>query len=758
MLVYNVISIICLAMIAAIFATVVVKIIVLKHPERVVYIRNFKKGKAAIIYVIAIPLYCLNGLYSGKDILEALFDAISKSIYLIALKFDPANIKALSAVNGIYKVTIYVCFAAVILNALMLTLSFFFQWIWGEWRNLRFMCGKEERCIILGGDEKGEVVYQSAPKKRIIVDFLSKEAQAKLYVKGISYKSFKPEGEKEYQAWLFTTLDKLIAKLKAAEKKTSKKKLEKQKINIIICEKKQKLNLLLCGKLVEYLKTVADDDLEYIDAYVFGDRQFETIYAQYQKYAKGSLHYINEYRQVAIDFIDKYPLTEFMDERQIDYDTSLIKKEVDLNVVMLGFGKTNQQVYHSMVANNQFLTEGAGGKYTEKLVFYHLFDRTHGKENKSSDYKFFRYSSTFYKDGKPCVNTEEKKENQPYLPLPARPCEEDYQYWNTKDDVFFEKLQEALSFKEESLNYIVISLGEDYESLNITNKIVMKLKEWALENCQVFVRVRDVGILKDAKILLDNKNCHSFGSNKEVIYNYSQIVGKKFSEMAMMQDCVYNIERDMKHDQVTAAEKKKARLKWFVEYNAIKRESNIYACLSLRGKLHLMGFDYVPEDKAEGVSEEVYLSKYAKDDMPLIVRDPETKEQVAVRYPLEFKDSRRKTMAILEHNRWNAYMITRGFIPALKSLIKAEKIDGKHTDGQSYELRRHGCLTTFDGLLEYRKMISAPNRSSGRTEKDNDVIKYDYQLLDGAWWLLHKNGYKLVERKKRTVEQTNEKA
>ena len=27
-----------------------------------------------------------------------------------------------------------------------------------------------------------------------------------------------------------------------------------------------------------------------------------------------------------------------------------------------------------------------------------------------------------------------------------------------------------------------------------------------------------------------------------------------------------------------------------------------------------------------------------------------------------------------------------------------------------------------------------------------DVIKYDYQLLDDAYWILNKNGYKIVEK------------
>ena len=35
---------------------------------------------------------------------------------------------------------------------------------------------------------------------------------------------------------------------------------------------------------------------------------------------------------------------------------------------------------------------------------------------------------------------------------------------------------------------------------------------------------------------------------------------------------------------------------------------------------------------------------------------------------------------------------------------------------------------------------------NGNPELENDVIKYDYQLLDDAYWILKENGYKIVRR------------
>ena len=106
-------------------------------------------------------------------------------------------------------------------------------------------------------------------------------------------------------------------------------------------------------------------------------------------------------------------------------------------------------------------------------------------------------------------------------------------------------------------------------------------------------------------------------------------------------------------------------------------------------------------------------------------------------------------MAILEHYRWNSFMLSQGIIPATKEQILKEKVpkkDGtlKYSNGRNYILRRHGNLTTFDGLVTFRQMIS---ERDGTPELDNDVIKYDYQILDDAYWLLEKNGYKIIEKK-----------
>lgn len=89
-------------------------------------------------------------------------------------------------------------------------------------------------------------------------------------------------------------------------------------------------------------------------------------------------------------------------------------------------------------------------------------------------------------------------------------------------------------------------------------------------------------------------------------------------------------------------------------------------------------------------------------------------------------------------------MISKGMIPSTKEQILNEKRpNGKFTNGKNYNCRRHGNLTTFEGLVEFRQMVA---QRDGADEASKDVIKYDYQIMDDAYWLLDKNGYEIIKR------------
>lgn len=720
-MIYSIISILCIAIMITIVVYLVAKFLKYNRSEKIEFIKTFKKGKCAIIYLVAIPLFFMANIYARQEVLYSFFTSVTQSIDLVVLKF---NFSTLMSDNLFFGVSLYLCFFLVVLNAIMISVSFFHQAIWHIYMVRRFHKTQGDKAIIIGNNGKSMIIYDSCNCQKTVIGVMSKEEKEQLYVRNTHYKSYKSE------SLLGEWVEKEILHSVSLNKNGN------QKINIIINNDIEHANLDWCGFFVRLIEKLNDDFANNLDIYVFGDRDFEDVYDKYEQQSKGCIHYVNEYRQLAIDFIDRYPLTEFMGKKHIDYTTSLINPETDINVCMVGFGRTNQQIFLSMIANNQFLTVDKEGNILGKNVTYHLFDKLHTGDHKNLNHNYFRYKYTF---------AENKVDFDKYLPLPESPSSEHYHYLDINDVKFYEDLKLSISLDSVSINYIIVSLGVDYASIDMANKIVTKLKEWQLTNTRVFVRIRDKKTFDDSKIFLDFKYCHPFGTDQDIVYDYSHIIQEKFTEMAIMRNYIYDIEHDMKHSRITEEERKISRLKWFINKTAIERESNVYNCLSLRNKLQLMGLDYCKkEDKTkEGLSEEKYLSIYAMNDKPDIVYDDKGNAK-AIKYSLEYKDSRRKTMAMQEHQRWNAFMIMKGFIPATKDEILNETDkDGKHTNGKNYAMRHHGNLTTFRGLETFRKILA---KRDSVPEENYDVIKYDYQLLDGAWWLLDKNGFKIIER------------
>ncbi len=774
MFVYSAVSLACLVVMGIIVLTIVIKLFVLDRADKINYIRSFKKGKCAIIYLIAIPLFFLSNFYGGKTVFESLLDAISKSVYLIALKYDTANVASLSSVCPLFKVALYMCLTLVIINAIVFVFSLLHQAVWERIKIFKFKLGKQTKCIVIGNNKKGKTIYKTCGEQCILAGKISAEEQNKLFVENIAYQPF-AKG-KETKNWLNDYINPLVVKLKNTGKK----------VNIIIVEDDEKTKLHFCGEFVKYVRQCDESLLKNISVYVFGDRGHEDIYSRFEKQAKGCLIYVNEYSQIAIDFIEKYPLTKYLTAEQLDTESGLVKPNLDLSVVMIGFGNTNQQMFLSMVANNQLLTEDKDSNVILKKIKYHCFDRLHTANNKNLNQNYFKYKYSFFDaNGQCCVNEND------YLDLPEIPAEEYYHYFDINEKSFYQDLKSITVGQEEKVIQIIVSLGDDYNSLDIANKIVVKLKEWEVVNCQVFVRVRDKDIIRDSKILLDDTYCIPFGTEDESVYNYSSIVIEKYREMAIMRNYIYDIEKDMNPQYINEEKMEESKAKWFTEKSVIERGSNLYACLGLRSKLQMFGLDYKEkntserlldiekeladantdktiknkekikeltrtakllkkeikkygneEDDCKAVTEKEYIDCYAKGDMPNIVYNQKLGRGF-VKYGLVNNRSLRTNMAIQEHFRWNAYMIIQGFVPSSKDMIINDKIQGVHTNGKSYERRYHANLTTFNGLKEYRKIIA---KRDNKTEEECDVIKYDYQLLDGAFWLLNANGYKIYKR------------
>ena len=245
-----------------------------------------------------------------------------------------------------------------------------------------------------------------------------------------------------------------------------------------------------------------------------------------------------------------------------------------------------------------------------------------------------------------------------------------------------------------------------------------------------------------------------FGNEEKTMYDINELDDGLLIRMAMKRNHIYALEnlkkKRSKAGEVSELSKEEisncfqnAEHKWYVEWEQSKRDSSIYAALSIRGKLLMMGLDVVKKSAGTNcLSWQEYMDWYAGTDLPAYENNTENGHGQSRRKGIEFQESRAKNMARQEHLRWNAYMISRGIVPApIDAILHEKNAEGHFTNGTNYQMRRHGNLTTFDGLVQFRRLVA---ERDGCSEESADVINYDYQVMDDAWWILDEMGYGMI--------------
>lgn len=729
-MVYNIFSIFCMAALLLIVICFTWALLRKDRNSRIEFLRTFKKGKCAIIYLVAVPLYWLGQVYAGTGPLYAIFTAISETMTLVVLRYDAATIMDLMSDNMIYAITVYFCFVLVAINAMLFTFSLVGQrmWLWSGKRQWQKSTG--EKLLLIGNNQENIMIYKSAAGyTKCLTDCLTEKDSDALYAKQVYNMKF-TGGRNMYEQIMTECI-----------------KYPDRKYIIVINTKDDEKNISIWRDIIavykEYFaqktdaekKEIISDLLHRLRVYVYGDARFEAIYNRIVDSSDGSIRYINKYSQIAMDFIDKYPLTQFMGKEELDYNKALLKGDVNVNVSMIGFGKTNRQIFLMSTANNQFMTETENGIELQP-VHYHIFDKENSENNKNLNHNYYRYKNEF----------DDITDKEAYLPLPALPAKEHYHCLDINDPDFYRDIRKIVTNSPRDVNYMIIAFGTDLENIDLAQKLLEKKSEWKVNKLVLFVKVRSGNSSFD---IFKRNDCFLIGDEKQVAFNVSSIDDDRITRMAKMRNKVYDLEYEVTRKaacitdpQVIADIYKNADYRWHIKKTQIERESNLYGCLSIRFKLHLMGLDYVAANSPkapESIDEDTYMKIYAGDDMPSYYENCDVQGKKIVQYSLDFPESKRKNYAVQEHYRWNSFMISKGIVPATKQEI----YDDRNKNGKDYVLRRHGNLTTFDGLIDFRKLVATRN---GSTEHEEDVIKYDYQLMDDVYWFLEENGYLIIKR------------
>ena len=736
-MIYSLISLICLSYVGLWFLYFLYSGVfkyAKKPVERFLFFKSFKHGQFTLIYPSAIPLFFLARFYQTGNVIESLLKSVKDTVAALVLDLDFDAVKDLFYSNDFYRIAYIACIVAIFFNTVLFLFTVFYQttanWLRVLWRT---HLARKLNVVVGALDQNRQLIEALVKGEQVL--YLSKftpEERDWLFAHGVAYRPFeKPEELADF---------------------AGRRKLKRRHIRVIINTGDDVQNLLYTDAIAELIAAQGSPQFvlenKYgIDAYVFGAQKNCSSFARYVEKTKGRVHYKDRYFMIAYDFESRYPLTNFMDETHLNYEKGTLRPDVDVNVAMIGFGKVSRQLFLTSVANNQFISEdGAGNPYSRKVSYY-LYDKDLDDE-KNLNHTYYRYETEIL---------EGKIDRSLYYPLPEKPALTVPRKGNINDKGFYDKLHADLIAKEgkRAFNYLIVSYGEDLENLDLAAKLYAKLLEWGLLDCTyLFLRVRNHELASNviAGDFGDGKHVFCFGDEREAIYNVSHIVNEANERMARHRHYTYTAEKDTTRTEEQIS--KAAGEKWFDGYDETKRRSNLYGCLNLRFKLQLMGYDCVPKAEKGEDAAKSYYADYEKND-PIDYGEVEktvNKKRIVTYSNAAIKPgSLRYNLAFQEHARWNAYMITEGYIPAPISSVAAY-------GGNCVEQRMHCNITTFEGLVAFRKEAAKHEKDPARqNEEAQDVIRYDYHLLDDAEWLLNAGDKKIISRKAAKAEGAEQK-
>lgn len=460
----------------------------------------------------------------------------------------------------------------------------------------------------------------------------------------------------------------------------------------------------------------------------------------------------SKYELMARRFVMDYPITKYI-PRTFYNDNFCLKKEKNINVVFIGFGKVNYQLFRMCAMQFQFAHEN-NGKLASHPVKYHIYDC----EKSALHNEFF--SRMEYEFDQVFADCD--------FPKPEKICEA-----SDVNQLFSNSVDAKKAFKsfvnDDSFTYFIISLDNDLEDASYAQTITRMFDE--NDNYRVFVRAKNNN---GERLNEEGDNVIYFGDEKD-LYTHDNIVNDDLTELAQKINLLYSrianppawLKGLYENKNLTVAqqsvilnrcvaepEQKQYILEKWSELPNIEQDSNLYHALNLPFKLNLLGFDMVKkrDENDTGITEAEFNNYYVNSGRAVHYSD----------YSFFFKTESSNVLAFIEHSRWNALYILYDYKQMKKADMKVvESVDTKGNTVRTLPhkdlaRKRHACLTTYYGLqnlIEYKyKMLYPDEVLNEKHYKDNahlqelsKIYAYDYMDLDRLYSEITAMGYKLVK-------------
>ena len=414
------------------------------------------------------------------------------------------------------------------------------------------------------------------------------------------------------------------------------------------------------------------------------------------------IHCFSKHELISRQFAWNNPLTKFLPKGFIN-NQGCLENDKDINVLFLGFGKKGQELFKTLLLNNQFPSY-KDGRYYNHLVNYYAFDKAKDSINNCQFSKLYRQLTNKNK-----INDDNKLCNFHFEEIDIF---ENGLIGNKKD--FIEQIS-AIINDDHAFNYIIVTFDTDIGNLNLVNSIMKFFRNY--KNIKYMVYLKNN--------LPINGEYTTFGSSNEIL-SHSTIVDHIFTKLGIETHLIYknmNIQSNLK------------KIEEWEKLDMIEQYSNIYSTLNVKFKLNLMGLDL--ENNGTSLTKSDYEkilfgNEYEQRENMLNYKD----------YQLYFDYSLRNTLIFEEHLRWCTYYILNDYGTMKLSEIKLTK-DNKLIN-KSKDFKLHACLIDFYKLDEYHKYVS---NLLNKDIKDVETYKYDAMVIDNLYEFMSKLNINIYKKK-----------
>lgn len=453
----------------------------------------------------------------------------------------------------------------------------------------------------------------------------------------------------------------------------------------------------------------------------------------------------SRYEAMARKLVTQYPITKFI-PRSFYNENLTVKDGKQINVVFVGFGKVNYQLFRMFSVHYQFAAQ-EGDKIVSKPVNFYMID----SGDKVLYNEMFAYIE--YEFGRTFVRTD--------LPKPDNVCNLIVKNLDS-NAVETRKLYDEI-INENSFTLFVVSLKDDLHDASYARILLRLFPE--SDNFRVLVRARGenserLGTGADSRVIY-------FGNETE-IYSHKGLIDDEMLEYARRINLQYSTDSadcpawlskiaklpeaqrdDALKESVRVQEHHDYMVEKWEELPYIEQDSNLSAALNMPFKVHMLGLGLTrgaPEEGLREVTREQYNIIYDNGGRADGYKDTSC----------FFETRRANVMAFIEHARWTAMYMLHGYRQMRLSLIhEVTDKNGKkkivHKDGKK---KLHACVTSYEGLLKlvkYEFAMRHPDVDFDSLPPDDKLLwdsfgiyRYDYNTLDALPENLRTMGYTLT--------------